>query len=118
MSAPKPLKKAVATCVNKGKILASFLTRLFRNISLKFCTILANKTRFQGTVSTIGYFRRLDDSRVCRLRPQNLECNFGLSWFRKNREMQFSPQMVLLFGNLSSNLTHYGALVAISVHKF
>ena len=63
----------------------------------------------------IGHFRRLGDFRVSRLRPQNLECNFGLSWFSENRKMQFSLQMVLLFGNKSSNLTHYGAPVAISV---
>ena len=64
------------------------------------------------------YFRRLGDSDVGRLRPQNLECNFGLSWFRENRKMQFSTHMVLLFGDKSSNLTHYGAPVAIFVHKF
>ena len=46
----------------------------------------------------IRYFRRLGDSRVYRLRRQNLERNFGLSWFRENRKMQFSSQMVLLFG--------------------
>ena len=44
--------------------------------------------------------------------------NFGLSGFSENKKMQFSPQMVLLFGNKSRNLTHYGAPVAISVHKF
>ena len=67
---------------------------------------------------SMGYFLMLGDSRVYRLRRQNLECNFGLSWFRENRKMPFSSQMVLLFCNKSSNLMHYGALVAISVHKF
>ena len=68
--------------------------------------------------NSIGYFPRLGDSRVSRLRPQNLECNFGLSWLRENRKMQFSSQMVLVLGNKISNLTHYCAPVAISVHKF
>ena len=69
-------------------------------------------------VLTIGYFRRLGDSRVSRLRPPNLECNLGPSWFRENTKMQFLSQLGLLFGNKSSNLTHYSAPVAISVHKF
>ena len=78
------------------------------------CVIVGKLKPCRAT--TIGYFQRLGDSP--RLRPQNLECNFDLNWFRENRKMQFLPQMVLLFGNKSSNLTHSGAPVVISVHKF
>ena len=74
--------------------------------------------KLSSKLGAMGYFGRLGDSRFYWLRRQNLECNFGLSWFREIINMQFLSQMVLYFGNKSSYLTHFGALVAISAHKF
>ena len=45
-------------------------------------------------------FLRFGDSHISVLRPQNLECNLGLSWFTVN------------IGNLSTTSTHNGALGA------
>ena len=35
----------------------------------------------------IGRFPRFSDSHISGLRPQDLECNFGLSWFSENGKM-------------------------------
>ena len=44
-------------------------------------------------------FPRFGDSRIPWLRPQNLECHFGLSWFREKEKNAISPQIVLIIGN-------------------
>ena len=47
----------------------------------------------------IGRFPRFGDFHISWLRPQNLECHFGLSWFRENGKNAISPQIILIYGN-------------------
>ena len=63
-------------------------------------------------------FLRFGDSQISRLRAQNLEYNFSLSWFREKFKNAISPQIVIIIDNYSSNLTCYGEPVAVSADKF
>ena len=53
-------------------------------------SILAKDTLSNRVSSEVRWFSHF--------RVIKLECNFGLSWFRENRNMQFSPWIVLIIG--------------------
>ena len=50
-------------------------------------------------IDVIGHFLTFGDSHISELRPQNLECNFGLNWFRENGQMSLLHELysLLLF---------------------
>ena len=70
-----------------------------------------------GIFAKMGCFPRFGDSYISRLRPQNLECNFGLAGSEKMKKLIFLHKLYNLLVIKVVFLTHYSAPVVISVDK-
>ena len=65
-------------------------------------------------------FPRFGDSHIPELRPQHIECHFGLSWLIENEKNVISPQIVPSMGNYTNKPRQipYWRINRLSFQKF